>query len=96
MPTKTEPEEVRDSTKAQPENLRDFTEAQAEEARDSFDTVAGESADACCRTHPLVPAFSICLLKKRSCPHVMSFGHQYLCRHPDHAAFLVSSSKPKK
>lgn len=50
-----------------------------------------------CRTSPLVAGFSICLKKMRFCPHALSFGHQYLCRHPEHASFAVSASqKPCK
>lgn len=45
-----------------------------------------------CRTSPLVAGFSICLKKMRFCPHALSFGHQYLCRHPEHASFAA----PKK
>ena len=43
-----------------------------------------------CRTTLLVPSFSVCLKKDRLCPHALSFGHQYLCRHPDHAEFAVA------
>lgn len=46
-----------------------------------------------CRTSPLVANFSICLNQDRFCPHALSFGHQYLCRHPDHAKFAVPSAK---
>lgn len=46
-----------------------------------------------CRTSPLVPNFSICLKGDRLCPHALSFGHQYLCRHPDHAKFAVPSCR---
>lgn len=50
-----------------------------------------------CRTSPLVAGFSICLKKMRFCPHALSFGHQYLCRHPEHAAFAVPpSNTPRK
>lgn len=49
-----------------------------------------------CRTHPLVPAFSICLQKQKFCPHALSFGHQYLCRHPGHLEFQVTPPRVKK
>ncbi|MBJ6802132.1 hypothetical protein [Geomonas propionica] len=97
MPTKTRPEETLDSAPAdEPAKLREFADNQAEEAAGGPDAAAGESVDCCCRTHPLVPAFSLCLLRKRSCPYAMSFGHQYLCRHPEHVKFLVPLPKHKK
>ena len=46
-----------------------------------------------CRTSPLVANFSICLKKDRLCQHALSFGHQYLCRHPDHESFMARSSQ---
>lgn len=48
-----------------------------------------ESGAEPCRTAPLVPNFSICLKMDRLCPYALSFGHQYLCRHPDHAKFAI-------
>ena len=48
-----------------------------------------------CRTFSLVPSFSICLSDIRYCPYAVSFGHQYLCRHPDHAKFIVRPEKKK-
>jgi len=49
-----------------------------------------------CRTSPLVAGFSICLKKMRFCPYALSFGHQYLCRHPEHASFAVNApQKPR-
>ncbi|QWV93890.1 hypothetical protein KP004_01460 [Geomonas oryzisoli] len=96
MPTNTEPEQVRENSTSEPENLVDLSAAQPEEVRDSVDAAGGQPGDASCGTQPLVPAFSICLARKRSCPYAMSFGHQYLCRHPDHAKFLVPSPKHKK
>ncbi|MBJ6749163.1 hypothetical protein [Geomonas anaerohicana] len=102
MPTKIDTDQTAGSAKDEPSKLRDFAENRAEDvaacsdAADRSEVVAGEPGDASCRTQPLVPAFSICLPRKRSCPYAMSFGHQYLCRHPDHAKFLVPSAKRKK
>lgn len=50
------------------------------------DSGTGSDAEPC-RTSPLVANFSICLKNDRLCPHALSFGHQYLCRHPDHQSF---------
>ncbi|MBU5614120.1 hypothetical protein [Geomonas azotofigens] len=83
-------------TKVQPEEVRDSTKEQADEAREPSGAATDQPDEARCRTQSLVSAFSMCLLKKRSCPYAMSFGHQYLCRHPNHTRFLVPSQKPKK
>ncbi|WP_224984521.1 hypothetical protein [Geomonas agri] len=96
MSTKVDLDQTPDSAKTEPSELRDFAENTAEKVAASGDVAAGEPVDDTCRTHPLVSAFSICLPRKRSCPYAMSFGHQYLCRHPDHAKFLVRPPKPKK
>ncbi|WP_224961599.1 hypothetical protein [Geomonas subterranea] len=80
-------------SKEQAEEARDTTKVHAEETGESV--AAGQPDETLCRTHPLVPAFSICMAKKRSCPYAMAFGHQYLCRHPEHARFLVPSTRKK-
>lgn len=57
----------------------------------------GSEADAePCRTSPLVPSFSVCLMKETICPHALSFGNQYLCRHPDHAGFAATANRRSK
>lgn len=61
-------------------------------ALDQSGSVAGSDAEPCL-TSPLVANFSICLKKDRLCPHALSFGHQYLCRHPDHESFMARSSQ---
>lgn len=59
------------------------------------DSSADADTQADCRTLPLVAEFSICLKGDRLCRYALSFGHQYLCRHPEHAKFLVSPSDRK-
>lgn len=60
------------------------------------DSSAGADAQADCRTLPLVPAFSLCLKGDRFCRYALSFGHQYLCRHPEHENFQIPPSDWKK
>jgi len=46
---------------------------------------------AICHTRPIgeIRSFATCLVKCPStCPHVMSYGSSYLCRHPDWEQFL--------
>ncbi|GFO62826.1 hypothetical protein M1B72_19485 [Geomonas paludis] len=96
MSTKDDREDTPERVEVEPSKLRGYAENRAEEIASGSDAAPGEPGDASCRTRSLVPAFSICLPRKRSCPYAMSFGHQYLCRHPDHAKFLVPPPKHKK
>lgn len=68
-----------------------------EEAAKEKDAKRNADADAFeeCRTNALVDSFSICIGKNRFCPHALAFGHQFLCRHPHHAKFVVPAKKKK-
>jgi hypothetical protein len=54
-----------------------------------------------CRTRPITPDFSDCLLKRASCKYALRFGYGYFCTHHKHREFAAvapdtESDPPKK
>jgi hypothetical protein len=42
-----------------------------------------------CRTRPITPDFSDCLMKRVSCKYALRFGYGYFCTHPKHREFAA-------
>lgn len=75
--------------------MPDQEQEKEKDAGQAADTVASEECPTTCRTNALVDSFSVCLVKNRFCQHALAFGHQFLCRHPHHAKFVVPPKKKK-
>lgn len=73
--------------------MPDREQEKEKDANEASDAEASETGRTTCRTNALVDSFSICLVKNRFCQHALAFGHQFLCRHPHHAKFIVPSKK---
>ncbi len=75
--------------------MPDQEQEKEKDASEAADTVASDECPTTCRTNALVESFSVCLVKNRFCQHALAFGHQFLCRHPHHAKFVVPPKKKK-
>ena len=45
-----------------------------------------------CKTTPLLPKFSGCLVENPLCRHAVRFGFSYLCEHPNHKEYFTSAT----